>query len=77
VLVARWGIEESMVRSRGRGSGGRKMVEQVGGGVETLSLETRWQRGLDQKSVHNIVRGANHTLILAVLGEVYGQDMSS
>ena len=44
VIVARRGTEESMVRSQSRGSSGRKTVEQVGSGVETLRPETRGQR---------------------------------
>jgi hypothetical protein len=58
-----------------RTSSGRKTVEDVGGGVETLRPETRRQRGLNQKSTHDIVRGASHALNHAVLGEVYEQDM--
>jgi hypothetical protein len=45
VIVARRGTEESMVRSQSRGSSGKKMVEQVGGGVEALGPEVREQRG--------------------------------
>jgi hypothetical protein len=54
VIVTRRGTEEGVVRSRSRGSSGRKVVEQVGGGVETLRL-------------YDIVRGAIHPLNLAVL----------
>ena len=49
VVVARRGTEESVVWSGSRRSSGRKAIEQVGGGVEALSLEARGQRGLDQK----------------------------
>jgi hypothetical protein len=62
VVVGRRGTEEGVVRSRSRTSNGRKTVEEVGGGVETLRPETRGQSGLDQKSAHDIVRGANHAL---------------
>ena len=46
---------------------GRQAVKQVGGGVEALGPEARGQRGLDQKSAHDVVRCANHPLSLAVL----------
>jgi len=36
--------------------------------VETLSPEAGRQRDLDQKGTHDVVRGANHPLSLAVLG---------
>jgi hypothetical protein len=39
VIVARRGTEKSVVWSRSGGSCGWKTVEQVGGGVETLSPE--------------------------------------
>ena len=58
---------EDPMWSGSRRSSGRKTVEQVGGGVEALSLEARGQRGLDQKSAHDVVRRANHPLSLAVL----------
>jgi hypothetical protein len=41
VIVARRGIEESLVRSWSRGGSGRKTIEQVGGGVEALCPEAR------------------------------------
>ena len=68
VIVAGRGAEKSVVRSGSRRSCGRKAVEQVGGGVETLSTEAGRQRGLDQKGAHDVVRRANHPLSLAVLG---------
>ena len=68
VIVARRGTEKSVVWSGSRRSSGRKMVKQVGGGVEALSPEARRQRGLDQKGAHHIVCRANHQLSLAVLG---------
>ena len=67
VVVTRRGTEESVVWSGSRRSFGRKVVEQVGGGVETLSPEAGRQRGLDQKGAHDIIRRANHPLSLAVL----------
>jgi hypothetical protein len=67
VIVARRGTKESVVRSQSKGSSGRKAFEQVGGSVETLRLERRRWRGLDQKSAHDIVRGANHPLNVAVM----------
>ena len=67
VVVAGRSTEKSMVRSKSRRSCGRKAVEQVGGGVETLSLEMGRQRGLDQKGAYDVVRRANHPLSLAVL----------
>ena len=67
VVVARRGTEKSVVWSGSRRSSGRKAVEQVGGGVETLSLEAGRQRGLDQKGAHDVVRRANHPLSVAVL----------
>jgi hypothetical protein len=67
VVVARRGTEESVVWSGSGRSSGRKMVKQVGGGVEALSPEARGQRGLDQKGAHDVVRRANHPLSLAVL----------
>ena len=39
VVVARRGTEKSVVWSGSRRSSGRKTIEQVGGGVETLSPE--------------------------------------
>ena len=54
--------------SGSRGSRGRKTVEKVGGGVETLSPEAGRQRGLDHKGAHDVVRRVNHLLSLAVLG---------
>jgi hypothetical protein len=68
VVVARRDLEESMVWSQSRGSSGRKMIEQVGGGVKTLHLEARGQGDLGQKSARDIIRGANHALNLVVLG---------
>jgi hypothetical protein len=68
VSVSGRGTEESVVRSRSERSGGRKTVEKVGGGVKALGPEARGQGGLDQKSAHDIVRGPNHALGLAVLG---------
>ena len=47
MVVARRGTEESVVWSGSRRSCGRKVVKQVGGGVETLSPEAGMQRGLD------------------------------
>ena len=44
VVVVRRGTEKSVVWSGSRGSCGQKAVEQVGGGVETLSPEARGQR---------------------------------
>ena len=41
VVIARRGTEESVVWSGSRRSCGRKAVEQVGGGVETLSSEAQ------------------------------------
>jgi hypothetical protein len=35
--------------------------------VKALCPEARGQGGLDQKSAHDIVRGPNHTLSVAVL----------
>jgi hypothetical protein len=67
VVVVRRVTEEGVV-SRSRTSSGRKTVEEVGGGVETFGPETRGQRGLNQKSAHDIVCGANHAFGLAVLG---------
>jgi hypothetical protein len=67
VSVSGRGTEESVVRSWSGRSGGRKTVEKVGGGVKALCPEAWGQRGLDQKSAHNIVRGPNHALCLAVL----------
>jgi hypothetical protein len=40
----------------------------MGGGVETLSPEARGQGGLEEESAHNVVRGANYALSLAILG---------
>jgi hypothetical protein len=68
VIVARRGTEKSMVRSQSRRSCGRKTVEQVGSGVEALGPKARGQRGLDHKGAHDVVRGPNHALSLAVLG---------
>jgi hypothetical protein len=68
VIVARRGTEKGVVWSGSRASRGRKAVEQVGGGVETLSPEAGRQRGLDQKGAHDVVRRVNHPLSLAVLG---------
>ena len=77
VIVARRGTEKGVVWSGSRASRGRKAVEQVGGGVETLSPEAGRQRGLDQKGAHNVVRDANHPLSFPFWGEVYGQDIRS
>ena len=67
VVVVGRGTEKSVVRSESRRSCGRKAVEQVGGGVETLSPKAGRQRDLDQKGAHDVVRRANHPLSLAVL----------
>jgi hypothetical protein len=67
VSVGRRGTEESVVWSRSRRGCGRKTVKKVGGGVKALCPEARGQGGLDQKSAHDIVRGPNHALSLAVL----------
>jgi hypothetical protein len=75
VSVSGRGTEESVVRSRSGRSGGRKMVEKVGGGVEALYPEARGKGGLDQKSAHVIVRGPNHAICLSFCGEVYEQDI--
>jgi hypothetical protein len=61
------GTEESVVRSRSGRSDRRKAVKKVGGSVKALCPEARGQGGLDQKSAHDIVRGPNHTLSVAVL----------
>jgi hypothetical protein len=45
--------------------------------VKALCLEARGQGGLEEEGAHHIVRGPNHALGLAVLGEVYGQDIRS
>jgi hypothetical protein len=66
VSVSVRGIKESMVRSQSGRSGRRKTVKKVGGSVKVLCPEARGQGGLDQKSVHDIVRGPNHALCLAV-----------
>jgi hypothetical protein len=68
VIISRGGTEESVVWSGSRRGSGRKAIEQVGGGVKALGPEARGQRGLEQESAHNIVRGADHALSLAVLG---------
>ena len=44
VVVARRGTEKSVVWSGSKKNCGRKAVEQVGGGVETLSSEAERQR---------------------------------
>jgi hypothetical protein len=67
MIVARRGTEKNMVRSQSRGSSGGKTIEQVGDSVEALGPEARRQRGLDQKGAHDVVRGPNHVLSLAIL----------
>jgi hypothetical protein len=67
-VIARRGTEEILVWSQSRGGSGRKAVEQLGGGMEAIRLEARGQRGLEQKGAHDIVRGTNHPLSLAVPG---------
>ena len=67
LTAARRGIEESVVWSGSRRSSGRKVVEQVGGGVEALSPDAQGERSLDQKGAHDVVRCVNHPLSLAVL----------
>jgi hypothetical protein len=47
VSVSGRGTEESVVRSLSGRSGGRKMIEKVGGGVEALCPEARGKGGLD------------------------------
>jgi hypothetical protein len=44
-----------------------KTVEKVGGGVKALCPEAWGQGGLDQKGAHDVIRGPNHALRLAVL----------
>jgi hypothetical protein len=67
VIIPRRGTEEGVVRC-GSGTGsGRKAVKKVGGGVQALSPEASWKRGLKQKSTHSVVGGANHPLSLAIL----------
>jgi hypothetical protein len=61
------GTEESVVRSQSGRSCERKTVKKVGGGVKALYPEARGQGGLDQKGAHDIIRGPNHALSLAVL----------
>ena len=68
VIVARRGTEESVVRSGSRTSRGGNAVKEIGGGVEALRPEARGQGGLKEKGAHDIVRGANHSLCLAILG---------
>jgi hypothetical protein len=61
---------EGYRRERGEESEREKWkedVEKVGGGVKALCPEARGQGGLDQKSAHDIVRGPNHALCLAVM----------
>jgi hypothetical protein len=67
VIISGRGTEESVVRSRSRRSSRRRTIKMVGGSVKALCPETQGQGGLDQKSVHDIVRGPNHALCLAVL----------
>jgi hypothetical protein len=67
VSVGGRGTEEGVVRSRSGRSCRRKTIKKVGGGVKALCPEARGQGGLDQKSAHDIIRGPNHVLCLAIL----------
>jgi hypothetical protein len=62
------GTKESLVSGGSWGGSRRKAVNQVGGGVETLSPEAWRQRSLDQEGAHDIVRGPNHVLNLSIMG---------
>jgi hypothetical protein len=67
VIVPRRGTEKSVVWC-GSGTGSRrKMVEEVGGGVQALSPETSRKRHLEQKGAHGVICGANHALNFAIL----------
>jgi hypothetical protein len=46
VIVPRRGTKKGVVWCRSGTGGGRKMVEEVGGGVHALSLEASRERGL-------------------------------
>jgi hypothetical protein len=67
VVIPRRGTEKSVVRCRSWASSGRKAVEEIGGSVEALSPKASWERSLEKEGAHDVVRGTNHALGLAVL----------
>jgi hypothetical protein len=67
VIVPRRGTEKSVVWCRSGTDSGRKTVEEIGGGVQALSLEASRKRRLKQKGAHGVVGGANHAFSLAIL----------
>jgi len=67
VIVARRGTEESVVWRGSWTGSGRKAIKEIGGGVQALNPKTSRKRGLQEKSAHGVVGGANHALSLAVL----------
>jgi hypothetical protein len=67
VIVPRRGTEKDVVWRRSGTGSGRKTVEEVGGGVQALSLEASRKRGMKQKGAHGVVGGANHSFSLAIL----------
>lgn len=67
VVIPRRGIEKSVVWCRSGTSSRRKVVKEIGGGVQALSPEASRERRLEQKGVHDVVGGANHALSLAIL----------
>jgi hypothetical protein len=67
VIVSRRGTKKSVVWRRSGIDCGRKMVEEVGGGVEAHSPEASRKRRQKQKGAHGVVGGANHAFSLAIL----------
>jgi hypothetical protein len=67
VVVSRRGTEKSVVRCGSRACSRRKTVKEIGGCVQTLSLEASGKGCLDQKGAHGVIGCADHVLCLAIL----------
>jgi hypothetical protein len=67
VIIPRRGIEKGVMWCKSGTNSGRKTVEEVGGGVQALSPEASWERGLKQKGAHGVIGGANHAFSLAIM----------
>ena len=68
MLIRGCGAEESEVGSGSVAGLRGKAVQEVRGGVESLSPVASWKGSLEQQRAHDIVGGADHALSLAVLG---------
>ena len=72
MLVRGRGSEEGEVGGGSTDGLRGKAVQEVGGGVKSLSPVAGWKGSLEQQGAHHIVGGADHALGLAVLGGSVG-----